>query len=132
VGQLDDGPSIGNAERRRRTRMTVCVPALVRGTDDEGRKFFENRDRALLNDLSAGGALLHLPRPVEVGQVLLVIFTLSHMTQQEAAANVGWHIALKAQVRRVESQSDRGCRVGVQTLRHRFLYGGDAAPIANA
>ena len=112
-------------ERRRRPRLTVMAPVTVRGVSADGIRFEESELTTLLDNFSAGGALLRLHRPDEVGQPLFFVFALP--TRSSTAAMVPKaRIAVRGVVRRSKTLSGNAFGIGVEILQHRFIYGGDA------
>lgn len=92
-------------ERRAEPRIKGPFPAVVLGT---------NGHRGLgatvvLDDLSAGGFRMELPRRIERGETLLVVAQVSHAL-----------IALRGPVLRVEPLRE-GFRVAVAVTRYRFF-----------
>ena len=122
--------SAADAERRRRSRMTLIAPAIVRCTGTDGRTFEENAATARLENLSASGALLRLSKPLEPGQTLFFIFAFPKQAEN-AGASSSARIAVRAVVRRSEALGDEGYGIGVEVLHHRFVYGSQAAASAS-
>jgi hypothetical protein len=114
------------SERRRKERVAVERPVQVRGVDIEGARFEIGADGAVLKNLSATGLMLHVQHSVEIGQKLFILFPVS--TGMTANASVPTFtqssIAVIGVVRRIEGQAQAGCSVGVEIVRHRFVYGG--------
>jgi hypothetical protein len=124
------------AERRRKERIAVERPAQVRGTDNHGGHFEIHEDGALLRNLSASGLMLQLKHSVAVGQRLFILFPVSWgmswgVTSSATTSTASvttftpTRIAVIGVVRRIEGQANKGCCVGVEIVRHRFVYGGD-------
>ena len=125
-------------ERRVRNRIDVCIPAKVRGADATGKPFVEDEQSALLDNLSSTGVLVHIRHNVELGQRLLIVFSLTAIAAMGAPGatmpdsempdpQAQTHVAVTGIVRRLQPNAGTTCGVGVEILRHRFLYGGDAA-----
>jgi len=122
------------AERRRKARMAVQMTAQVRGITGEGVKFEATDDAAQLQDLSASGLRLHLKHQVEAGQRLFILFPVALSMAAGIASPSTFSpaprtsIAVIGIVRRAEAHAEAGCSVGVEIVRHRFIYGGDNGP----
>jgi hypothetical protein len=85
-------------EQRRRERLTLDVPLVIRGEAADRKKFQEEISTLIVN---AHGALLPLRARVSVGQKLLLLNPTN------------WH-ECRARVVYVETPSDGLARVGVE------------------
>jgi len=81
-----------------------------------GGKRFESN--AVLDDFSAGGLYVRLPRRVEPGAKFFAVVRLA--TGPPAGASAP-RVAVRGVVLRVEPQPDGRYGLGVQFTRHRFL-----------
>ncbi len=117
-------------ERRRKPRIPMALPAQVRGRDGSGAYFEANHNTTQLKDLSSNGLRLSLKHHVEVGQRLFILFPVAVGLLSGAAwfETSSVHpasppcIAVTGIVRRCQTQADEGCHVGVEIVRHRFIY----------
>ena len=105
------------AERRRALRVELPFPALVRGVDVRGERFTVH---TVLENLSACGLFLRLPRSIEPGATLFLVVRLSPVASEVSAPQV----ALRGTVLRAEPQADGTYGVALAFDRHRFLYAG--------
>ena len=102
-------------ERRRALRVELPFPVTVRGVDALDERFSVH---TVLDNLSACGLYLRLPRAIAPGVSLFLVVRLA-----PAAADVtAPQIALRGTVLRVDPQDDGAYGVGVTFDRHRFLY----------
>src|SRR5947207_3316589 len=99
-----DGEQGEASERRIKPRISGFFPAIVRGVDAQGRTFQEN---AYLDNVSANGLYVKIPRSVAEGMKLFVVFPFptaieSRVEQFESAPQV----AVRGTIRRIETQPD--------------------------
>ena len=97
----------GSGDRRRKPRIVGEFPATVRGLDVNGQ-YFEEASR--LDNLSAGGLFLKLPRNIEPGTSIFVVFPFPTATATKAPPP---RVAVRGTVRRVVPQPDGTRGVGV-------------------
>src|SRR5688500_11660221 len=90
----------GSPERRRKPRVAIESPATVRGVDANGQSFEEN---STLDNLSAGGLFFQLPRQVEPGAPIFVVFPFPTAPSDKVPAP---RVAVRGVVRRVVPQPD--------------------------
>lgn len=102
-----------HAELRREPRSSVDFLALVRGMDDQGRRF---QEPVTLKNLSSGGLYLHLRHRVAEGRRLFIAFRFAAELEAPALA-----VAAHGVVRHAELQSDGRCAIGVMFQHHRTL-----------
>jgi len=101
-------------ECRGKPRIRVSFPAHVRGIDQDGEEFALD---LLLENLSASGLYLHLPRKVRSGTRLFTVIYLSAGGDNFQAARV----ATRGVVVRTELRPDGTYGVGVVFSSSRFL-----------
>ena len=107
--------NIGSPERRRKPRMAIESPATVRGVDANGQSFEEN---STLDNLSADGLFFQLPRQIETGAPIFVVFPFPTAPSDKVPPP---RVAVRGVVRRVVPQSDGTRGVGVSFQHHRLL-----------
>ncbi len=100
-------------ERRRALRVDLPFPVTVRGTDALGDHFTST---TVLDNLSACGLYLCLPRPVAPGAKLFLVVRLV------PGAELGPGVAMRGMVVRAELLPDGRYGVAVAFDQHRFLY----------
>jgi len=120
-----DMSTLPKSNRRRKERIAVDRPAHVRGASQSGKRI--EAQGAMLKDLSANGLLLQVKDSVAIGQRLFILFPLSvgmmgSPTMSITPTFAETSIAVIGVVRRIEGQAQDGCKVGVEIVRHRFLY----------
>ncbi|HEX8552931.1 MAG TPA: PilZ domain-containing protein [Abditibacteriaceae bacterium] len=121
-----DLSTTSQSERRRNQRIPVSAWAQVRGSDPTGARFEASHDAAQLQDLSANGLRLSLQHAVGLGQRLFIVFpgVLSMLAGKDVPSSTRLapaSIAVIGIVRRCRA-GDTGCQVGVEIVRHRFVY----------
>src|SRR5262245_49943905 len=102
-------------ERRRHPRLYEPLLMRVRSVDAHGTAFDLD---TVLDDFSAGGLYVRLPRHVEPGAKFFAVVRIATGSASEAPAP---RVAVRGVVRRVEPQPDGQWGIGVQFTRHRFL-----------
>lgn len=110
----DNSQQITFSERRRKPRMVCQYPAIVHGSDSQGKKY---RECGQLVNLSSNGMFLAVDRKIIPGEELSVIVRLTDSTQAEEAPK----LAVSGVVIRAESQFDGGFGIAVRFHRYRFL-----------
>ena len=101
-------------DRRSKPRVECSYPAVVRGTDQNQRRYLRE---AVARNLSVGGLYLQVQQPAEVGSPLLVVVKLSG---EPAAAEV-LSVAARGVVVRTESRPDGTHGMGIKFSRYRFI-----------
>ena len=107
--------NLGSPERRRKPRVKIESPATVRGVDASGQTFEES---STLDDLSAGGLFFQLPRQVEPGASIFVVFPFPTAPSDKVPPP---RVAVRGVVRRVVPRPDGTRGVGVSFQHHRLL-----------
>jgi PilZ domain len=102
-------------ERRRKTRHRIPFIVRVRGVDVQGCAF---EAHTVIENISAIGLFLQLPRPVAAGSRLLLIVTLS---TRPAGGNAAARIAVRGVVLRAEARRDGLWGLALRFTGHRFL-----------
>jgi hypothetical protein len=102
-------------ERRRKVRIYESFPARVEGTDAEGNSF---EIETVVDDLSAGGARLQMPRLVVEGQKLSLSLTVPAASEGEFK---GLRVAAYGVVRRVDSLPSGLLSLAIEFTRFRIL-----------
>src|SRR5688500_8567134 len=105
----------GADERRRTGRMALASRAIERGTDASGQAFeYETR----LDNISATGLFVRLPRQVESGSRLFVLFPFptASSTDQGVA-----RVAVRGTVRRIEHLADGTLGAGISFQHYRLV-----------
>ncbi|MCZ7572245.1 MAG: PilZ domain-containing protein [Ardenticatenaceae bacterium] len=102
-------------ERRAKPRISEPYPATVRGLDGSGWAFEEE---TVLDNLSAGGLYLRLPRSIHPGARLFIVFRLSTSPYERDPSSV---VAVRGVVLRAELQPDGSCGLAVTFRHYRFL-----------
>ena len=102
-------------ERRRKVRIYEPFPAKVEGTDADGN-FFEIE--TVVDDLSAGGALLQMPRQVAEGEKLSISLTVPAASEGELK---GLRVAAYGVVRRVNPWPNGLLSLAMEFTRFRIL-----------
>jgi hypothetical protein len=110
-GLLEGPPSI---ERRKKPRIEVHFVARVRGVDTAGEAFDVD---TLLDDLSASGLYLRMPKKIEVDGKLFIVIQLSPKLEGRPSGR----IAIRAVVVRTDSYAEGLLGVGVSFTNHRFI-----------
>ena len=103
-------------ERRCSLRVDLPFPAIVRGFDTDGSQIVIH---TVLDNFSASGLYVRLPKPVEQSKPLLVIVRLAIATADEVCAP---SVAVRGNIVRMEPHADGRCGVAVAFQHHRFLY----------
>ena len=101
-------------ERRARPRVEQPFPATVRGVDAMGEPLGID---TVLDNISANGLFVRIPRPVEPGATLAVGIRLSVTRVQGGGARV----ATRGLVKRVERTSDGQYGIAVEFVRYRVF-----------
>ena len=104
-----------NPERRSKPRIDIPFPAKVSGVDANGESF---EIRGVLDNFSACGLYLRMPRTVNQGAELLVLVQLSVDSGDEPGAS---QIETRGLILRAEAQADGACGVAVAFANHRFI-----------
>jgi len=110
----EEAPKTG-PENRRHPRIFEPFPAAARGVDANGDPFDIN---TVLENFSAGGLYLKLPKRLEPGAKLFAVVRLAKAAASEELAPV---VAARGVVVRVDPQPDGGHGVAIKFTRHRFL-----------
>jgi hypothetical protein len=115
--QSGDGsaPRPYEIERRDGLRVEVPFPVIVRGVDEARNRF---TSETLLDNFSACGLFLRLPRYIAPETVLFVIVRLSTVPAHAASAP---KVALRGTVLRVEPRAEGVWGLAIEFRRHRFL-----------
>src|SRR5687767_5650877 len=87
-----------DTEQRRKPRISVNFPAIVRGVDSHGQRFEE---QVVVDNLSAGGLYLQQGHQVVPGDRLFIFF---HFAATPISNTMAW--AARGIVRRVEETTD--------------------------
>jgi len=114
----DMNPSSSNhsrIERRRKVRVYEPFPAKVEGTDADGNSF---EIETVVDDLSAGGARLRMPRTVAEGEKLSLSLTVPSASEGELK---GLRVAAYGVVRRANPSPDGLLSLAVEFTRFRIL-----------
>ncbi len=102
-------------ERRRSQRVGMAFPVTVRGVDALGTPFTLH---TVLDNMSACGLYLRLPRPVVPGIRLFAVVRICMFSDTINAPSV----AVSGLVLRTEIHSDDTYGIALHFDRHRFLY----------
>jgi hypothetical protein len=102
-------------ERRGKPRIRTLCPAVVRGFDPLQGKVEEE---AVLENLSATGLYLLLPRQVPQGSPMFVLFRLAQVFGEQKQAP---RIAVHGTVVRTEPQADGAFGVALKFRHYRFV-----------
>jgi len=89
------GSLVAGQNRRRSTRVLLCVPVIIRGTLPDGNKFEENASTQVV---SAHGALLSVGIALPLGMQLTLMHKLTRKSVECKAAFRGKPEADKVQV----------------------------------
>jgi len=103
------------AERRNTPRIYGSFPVRVRGRDSRGVRFEVD---SVIDNLSATGLYVRIPKLVARGAHLFVVFRISGADSRHVPAV---RIAARLLVTRAEPQPDEATGVGGVFLRMRFL-----------
>lgn len=103
-------------ERRRQARLQMPFPARVQGFDADGAAFDLE---AKIDDVSAGGCYMRLPRRVARGTRLSATIRFTRDVPPAAARPMC--LAVHGRVRRAELRRDGTCGVAVEFEHHLFL-----------
>ncbi len=109
-------PQAPNVERRKKLRLAMPFPSLVRSVGARRDRF---EMQGVLDDLSSCSLNLRLARPVELGARLFLVVRLSTRLALDVPAPL---VALQGVVLRTEQRSDVSYGIVVLFTRHRFLY----------
>ena len=101
-------------ERRRKPRIQVAYPAVVRGENTAHGRF---QNGAILDNLSSTGLYLRVNHFVNQDRPLFVLFQLSNTSDQGHSPRV----AVRGRVVRIEPRSDGTCGLALKFERYRFL-----------
>jgi hypothetical protein len=101
-------------ERRRKPRINAHFNARVRGVDTAGEAFDVD---TLIDDLSASGLYLRMPKKIEVDGKLFIVIQLSPKLEGRPSGR----IAIRAVVVRTDSYPEGLLGVGVSFTNHRFI-----------
>lgn len=101
-------------ERRARPRVEQPFPATVRGVDAMGEPLGID---TVLDNISANGLFVRIPRPVEAGATLAVGIRLSVARVEGGGARV----ATRGLVKRVEHTADGQYGIAVEFVRYRVF-----------
>jgi c-di-GMP-binding flagellar brake protein YcgR len=104
-----------NVERRRKPRIDIPFPAKVQGVDASGESFEMD---SVLDNFSASGLYLRMPRSLDQGAELRVVVQLPTASVDKAGAS---QIETRGVVLRAEPQPDGACGMAVGFTQHRFL-----------
>jgi hypothetical protein len=102
-------------ERRRKPRIMEYFPVKVRGVDANGEEFELD---ATLDNLSAGGLYIRLPRRTEADGRLFIVIRLSAAFAGKVSAP---QVAVRGKVVRAEQHSSDTYGLAIAFTRHRFL-----------
>ena len=102
-------------ERRQKRRFSIPFIVKARGIDTRGQAF---EMYTLLEDISASGLYLQLPRQVEPGSKLFMIVRLSTYATEESS---GARIAVRGVVLRTEPRQGGLWGLALRFTSHRFL-----------
>jgi hypothetical protein len=105
----------GVLERRKNPRINVLFPVSVRVNDENGQDYHAE---TVLDNLSAGGCYLRLPRKPDPGAKIFTVVRLSTAQERKARAPL---VAAKGVIARLEPQADGSWGVAVCFKHHRFL-----------
>jgi PilZ domain-containing protein len=100
------------AERRAKPRSHDKLCARVWGVDIDGQPFSHD---CLLDDISASGLYLRMPRRMKFSSVVSVVVQLLHGPVDGAVA------AIKGKVIRDEVESDGHRGIGIRIIGHEFI-----------
>src|SRR5262249_33771472 len=106
---------LGGGERRRHPRLYEPFAVWLRSVDAEGEAF---EGDAVLEDFSAGGLHVRLPRCVAPGTKFFAVVRIATSPSSGAPAP---RVAVRGVVVRAEPLPDGRYGVGVQFSHHRFL-----------
>jgi hypothetical protein len=101
-------------ERRQKPRINAHFNARVRGVDTAGEAFDVD---TLIDDLSASGLYLRMPKKIEVDGKLFIVIQLSPKLEGRPSGR----IAIRAVVVRTDSYPEALIGVGVSFTNHRFI-----------
>lgn len=101
--------------RRYSERLYGSCQAIVRGVDSEGKEFTEV---TMLENVSASGLYVKIPRRMKAGSHLFVVFAFSTVALQEIQAP---RVAVRGQICRIDALNEDVTGVGLRFQRHRFL-----------
>jgi hypothetical protein len=99
-------------ERRSKARSTGALPARVWGVDSEDHPFSFD---CLLDNISASGLYLRLPRRMKFFAVISLVVRLTHGPFQ------GMSAAIKGTVIRNEREPNGDTGIAVRIVEHRFI-----------
>ena len=99
-------------ERRAKPRSSDALPARVWGVDINGHPFSFD---CLLDNMSASGLFLRLPRRLKFASVVSLVVRLLNGSVDAKAA------AIKGTVIRDEAGPDGHCGIGIRIIEHRFI-----------
>jgi PilZ domain len=116
----------GPLEPRNKPRYRIPFIARVRGADIHGHIF---EVHTVVENLSAKGLFLRLPREVALGAKLFLVITLS--TRPAEGKSVA-QIAMRAVVLRADRGGDGLWSVAMKVERYRFLSNGNAGSSGTA
>ncbi len=102
-------------ERRDKLRVEGPYPAIVRGSDESGRRFEAD---TFVDNLSAGGLFLRLSEKVHKGTQLFILCQLSTSLEDGLPPP---RVAIRGRVVRLVPQADGSTGLGIAISNHRFL-----------
>ena len=111
----EDIEGLSAEERRRQPRLYAPFAARLRSVDAAGEAFESD---AVLDNFSAGGLYVRLPRRVEPGTK---VFAVVRIATGLPSGTPGPRVAVRGVVLRTEPQPDGRYGLGVRFTRHRFL-----------
>lgn len=104
-------------ERRVTPRIYDPFPTTVQGVDVNGKPF---QIKTVLDNISAGGAYLHLVPWVKKGAKLSIVFQLTpRLTSADEADTPG--VAVQGRVLRVDQKHGGVCGIALLITHHQFL-----------
>lgn len=99
-------------ERRKKPRSSDALPARVWGVDIDDHPFSFD---CLLDNISASGLYLRLPRQLKFSSVVSLVVRLLHDPIEKRSA------AIKGSVIRDEVSEDGHRGIGIRIIEHRFI-----------
>lgn len=93
-------PGVQEENKRRSSRVFVCMPVTAQGRNFEGRPFRHKTETIVIN---AHGALLYLDETLQMGSELVIRNPVTEEDQECRVVFIG-------------NRSDKGQRIGVEFL----------------